>query len=116
MVVRPLWLMRFMQRGFVAAVLVGLLCSIVGCTWCCAAWRSWGMPWPCDLPGIAIAYLLEGNLALGALAAADADALGIGFFTARGDQRRYRDWDPVRRGALPGRGADQLDPHLRGPT
>ena len=61
----------FMQRGFVAAVLVGLLCSIVGCY---VVLR--GMAFLGDamahaiLPGIAIAYLLEGNLALGALVAA----------------------------------------------
>jgi ABC-type Mn2+/Zn2+ transport system permease subunit len=36
------------------------------------------------LPGVAVAYLLKGNLMLGALVAAIAVALGIGFFTRQG--------------------------------
>src|SRR5512147_2446591 len=75
----------FMQRGFVAAILVGLLCSVIGCY---VVLR--GMAFLGDamahaiLPGVAVAYLLQGSLALGALAAAIVVALGIGFFTRQG--------------------------------
>jgi manganese/iron transport system permease protein len=72
----------FMQRGLLAALMVGVLCSIIGCF---VVLR--GMAFLGDamahavLPGIAIAYLFNGNLTLGALAAAILVALGIGFFT-----------------------------------
>lgn len=75
----------FMQRGLVAAVLVGMLCSIIGCY---VVLR--GMAFLGDamahaiLPGVAVAYLLNGSLVLGALAAAIVIALGIGFITRQG--------------------------------
>ncbi len=75
----------FMQRGMTAAVLVGILCAVVGCY---VVLR--GMAFLGDalshaiLPGIAIAYLLKGSILIGALAAALIVALGIGFFTRRG--------------------------------
>lgn len=75
----------FMQRGMLAALLVGVLCSIIGCY---VVLR--GMAFLGDamahavLPGVAIAYLLGGNLLLGALAAAIVVALGIGFFSRKG--------------------------------
>ena len=69
----------FMQRGLTAAVIVGVLCSIVGCY---VVLR--GMAFLGDaiahaiLPGVAIAYLLNGNLTIGALIAAVLVGLGIG--------------------------------------
>jgi ABC-type Mn2+/Zn2+ transport system permease subunit len=75
----------FMQRGMTAAVLVGILCAVVGCY---VVLR--GMAFLGDaishaiLPGIAIAYLLQGDILIGALVAAVIVALGIGFFTRRG--------------------------------
>ncbi len=75
----------FMQRGMLAAVMVGILCAIVGCY---VVLR--GMAYLGDamshaiLPGIAIAYLLKGDILLGALVAGVVVALGIGFFTRRG--------------------------------
>jgi len=72
----------FMQRGFMAALMVGVMCSIIGCY---VVLR--GMAFLGDamahavLPGVAVAYLLSANLTLGALAAAVLVALGIGFFT-----------------------------------
>lgn len=75
----------FMQRGMLAAVLVGILCAIVGCY---VVLR--GMAYLGDalahaiLPGVAIAYLLQGEILVGALVAALVVALGIGFFTKRG--------------------------------
>ncbi len=74
----------FMQRGLAAALLVGLLCSIIGCY---VVLR--GMAFMGDalahaiLPGVAIAYLLKGNLLVGALAAAMIVALSIGFLSRR---------------------------------
>jgi manganese/iron transport system permease protein len=76
---------EFMQRGLLAALLVGVLCAVIGCY---VVLR--GMAFLGDamahaiLPGVAIAYLVGGNLLLGALAAAVAVALGIGFFSRRG--------------------------------
>ncbi|RIK30130.1 MAG: manganese ABC transporter permease [Chloroflexi bacterium] len=75
----------FMQRGMLAAVMVGILCAVVGCY---VVLR--GMAYLGDamahaiLPGIAIAYLLKGEILVGALAAGIVVALGIGFLTRRG--------------------------------
>ncbi len=75
----------FMQRGLMAAVMVGILCSVMG-TYVVLR----GMAFLGDamahaiLPGIAIAYLLQGNLLVGALAAAAVVALSIGLFSRQG--------------------------------
>ncbi len=75
----------FMQRGMLASVMVGVLCAVVGCY---VVLR--GMAYLGDamshaiLPGIAIAYILQGNILLGALVAAIVVALGIGFVTKGG--------------------------------
>ncbi|MGB9880093.1 MAG: metal ABC transporter permease [Anaerolineae bacterium] len=75
----------FMQRGLLASLMVGVLCAVIGCY---VVLR--GMAFLGDalahaiLPGIAIAYLLKGNLLIGALAAAIVVALGIGFFSRQG--------------------------------
>jgi manganese/iron transport system permease protein len=75
----------FMQRGLLASVLVGTLCAVVGCY---VVLR--GMAFLGDamahaiLPGVAIAYLLRGNLLLGGLVAAVVVALGIGYFSHQG--------------------------------
>ena len=71
----------FMQRGFVAAIIVGILCAVIGCY---VVLR--GMAFMGDamahaiLPGVAIAYLLKGNLLIGALIAAIVVAIGISLF------------------------------------
>jgi manganese/iron transport system permease protein len=76
---------EFMQRGLLASTLVGVLCAIVGCY---VVLR--GMAFLGDalahaiLPGVAIAYLLDGNLMLGALVAAIVVALLIGFLSRQG--------------------------------
>ncbi|MCC6147136.1 MAG: metal ABC transporter permease [Anaerolineaceae bacterium] len=76
----------FMQRGMAAAILVGILCSIVGCY---VVLRS--MAFLGDavahaiLPGVAIAYLLNSSLTTGALIAAILVALGIGILTRQGN-------------------------------
>ncbi len=75
----------FMQRGLAAAVIVGVLCAVVGCY---VVLR--GMAFLGDalahaiLPGVAIAYLVQGNLTVGALIAAISVALLIGFFSRQG--------------------------------
>lgn len=75
----------FMTRAFAASVIVGVLCAIMG-TYVVLR----GMAFLGDalahaiLPGVAIAYLLQGNLLLGALAAAVVVALAIGLFTRQG--------------------------------
>jgi manganese/iron transport system permease protein len=75
----------FMQRGFAAAVIVGALCALVGCYVVLRSMAFMGDAMAhAILPGIAIAYLLNGNLLLGALIAAIAVALGIGFFSQGG--------------------------------
>lgn len=75
----------FMQRGLVAAVLVGVLCAVIGCFVVLRSMAFLGDALAhAILPGVAIAYLLGGSLLLGALVAAIVVALGIGFFTRRG--------------------------------
>lgn len=75
----------FIQRGLLASLMVGVLCSVVGCY---VVLR--GMAFLGDalahaiLPGVAIAYLLQANLTVGALAAAMIVALAVGFFTRQG--------------------------------
>lgn len=72
----------FMQRGLAAAVIVGILCAVMG-TYVVLR----GMAFLGDamahaiLPGVAIVYLLGGNLLLGALIAAVIVALLIGLFS-----------------------------------
>lgn len=76
---------EFMLRGLMAALLVGVLCAIMG-TYVVIR----GMAFLGDamahaiLPGVAVAYLLQGNLLLGALFAAIVVALGIGLFSKGG--------------------------------
>jgi len=76
----------FMQRSLLASLMVGILCAVIGCY---VVLR--GMAFLGDalahaiLPGVAIAYLLHGNLLLGGLIAAIIVALGIGFFSRQGE-------------------------------
>jgi ABC-type Mn2+/Zn2+ transport system permease subunit len=71
-----------------ASLIVGVVCAVVGCY---VVLR--GMAFLGDalahaiLPGIAIAYLLQGNLMLGALVAAVTVALLIGLFSRQGTIR-----------------------------
>lgn len=75
----------FMQRGLAAALMVGVICAVIGCY---VVLRS--MAYLGDalahaiLPGIAVAYLFGGNLTLGALVAAVIVALGIGALSRQG--------------------------------
>lgn len=73
---------EFMQRGLLASLMVGVLCAVIGCY---VVLR--GMAFLGDalahaiLPGVAVAYLLKGNLLVGALVAAIVVALGIGYIS-----------------------------------
>jgi ABC-type Mn2+/Zn2+ transport system permease subunit len=75
----------FMQRGMAAAVIVGILCAVMG-TYVVLR----GMAFLGDalahaiLPGVAVSYLVGGNLLVGALVAAIVIALLIGFFSRQG--------------------------------
>lgn len=75
----------FMQRGLVAALMVGIVCSIIGCYVVLRSMAFLGDALAhAILPGVAVAYLLGGNLTVGALISAGFVAIGIGFITAQG--------------------------------
>ncbi len=75
----------FIQRGMLAGTMVGILCAVMG-TYVVLR----GMAFLGDalahaiLPGVAIAYLVGGNLLIGAFAAAIVVAVSIGFFSRQG--------------------------------
>jgi ABC-type Mn2+/Zn2+ transport system permease subunit len=78
----------FMQRALAAGILVGMLCSVIGCYVVLRSMAFLGDALAhAILPGVAIAYLLDGNLMLGALIAAVVVALGIGQISKRGTIR-----------------------------
>src|SRR5450759_3381610 len=84
------WLLQpfsyaFMQRGLVVAITVGILCAVIGCYVVLRSMAFLGDALAhAILPGIAVAYLLNGNLTVGALIAAIAVAIGIGYFSRQG--------------------------------
>lgn len=70
----------FMQRGLLASLMVGVLCAVIGCYVVLRSMSFLGDALAhAILPGVAIAYLLQGNLMVGALIAAILVALAIGF-------------------------------------
>ncbi|HTX91386.1 MAG TPA: metal ABC transporter permease [Anaerolineales bacterium] len=84
------WLLQpleyaFMVHGLLASIIVGILCAVMG-TYVVLR----GMAFLGDamahaiLPGVAIAFLLHGNLLVGAIIAAVIIALSIGFFSKGG--------------------------------
>jgi manganese/iron transport system permease protein len=78
----------FMQRGLLAALIVGFLCAIIGCYVVLRSMAFLGDAMAhAVLPGVALAYLLHGNLTLGALLAALLVALGISFVSRDGAVR-----------------------------
>ena len=75
----------FMLRALAASIIVGTLCAVMGTYVVLRGMAFLGEALAhAILPGIAIAYLLGGNLLLGALAAALVIAVGIGFFSRQG--------------------------------
>jgi manganese/iron transport system permease protein len=78
----------FMQRGLAAGAIVGVLCAVVGCFVVLRSMAFIGDAMAhAVLPGVAVSYLLKGNLLVGALGAALAVALGIGALSRRGEVR-----------------------------
>jgi manganese/iron transport system permease protein len=76
---------EFMQRAFLAAGLVCVLCSVVGCFVILRSMAFLGDAIAhAILPGVAVAYLVGGNLTLGALVAAGIVAAGIAFLSRGG--------------------------------
>ncbi len=75
----------FMQRGLLAALMVGILCAVIGCYVVLRSMAFLGDALAhAILPGVAVAYLVGGNLLVGALAAAVVVALGIAFISRGG--------------------------------
>jgi manganese/iron transport system permease protein len=78
----------FMQRGMLAGAIVGVLCAVVGCFVVLRSMAFIGDAMAhAVLPGVAVSYLLKGDLLVGALGAALAVALGIGAISRRGAVR-----------------------------
>ena len=76
----------FMQRGLVASVAVGIVCAVVGCYVVLRSMAFLGDALAhAILPGVAVAYLLQIDLTLGALAAAVLVALGIAALSRGGE-------------------------------
>ncbi len=77
--------LEFMQRALIASLIVGVVCSVLGCFVVLRAMAFLGDALAhAILPGVAIAYLLGANLLAGALVAALVVAAGIGLFSRRG--------------------------------
>jgi ABC-type Mn2+/Zn2+ transport system permease subunit len=75
----------FMQRGLLAALIVGVLCAVLGAYVVLRSMAFLGDALAhAILPGVAIAYLLGGNLTVGALAAAVIVALLISLISRQG--------------------------------
>jgi len=75
----------FMQRGLIAALIIGVLCAVIGCYVVLRSMAFLGDALAhAILPGVAIAYLLGGSLLIGALVAAIVVAIAIGFFSRGG--------------------------------
>ncbi len=75
----------FMQRGLLASLMVGVLCAVIGCYVVLRSMSFLGDALAhAILPGVAIAYLLQTNLMVGALAAAIIVALAIGYVSRQG--------------------------------
>ena len=76
------FVLEFMQRALAASLIVGVLCSVLGCFVVLRAMAFLGDALAhAILPGVAVAYLLGGNLFVGALVAALMVAAGIALFS-----------------------------------
>lgn len=76
----------FMIRGLLASVMVGTLCAVVGTYVVLRGMAFFGDALAhAILPGVAIAYLLDASLFLGALAMGLISAVGIGYLSRRAE-------------------------------
>jgi manganese/iron transport system permease protein len=77
--------LQFMQRALAASLIVGVVCSVLGCFVVLRAMAFLGDALAhAILPGVAIAYLLGASLLAGALVAAVMVAAGIALLSRRG--------------------------------
>jgi manganese/iron transport system permease protein len=78
----------FMQRALIAAIIVGVVCAILGCYVVLRSMAFLGDALAhAVLPGVALAYLAGVNMLLGALVAAVLVSLGVSAFTRHGTLR-----------------------------
>jgi len=77
--------LAFMQRALLASLLVGVVCSVLGCYVVLRSMAFLGDAMAhAILPGVAVAYLFDANLLVGALVAALIVAAGIGVISRGG--------------------------------
>ena len=77
----------FMQRGLFAALIIGILCAVIGCYVVLRSMAFLGDALAhAILPGVAVAYLLGGSLLVGALVAASHRRLEHRFLQPRRGQ------------------------------
>ena len=75
----------FMQRGMLTAVIVGIVCAVIGCFVVLRSMSFLGDAMAhAILPGVAIAYIFNLNLTFGALVASAIAALGINALSSKG--------------------------------
>ncbi len=75
----------FMQRALGASIIVGVLCAVVGCYVVLRSMAFLGDALAhAILPGVAVAFLVGGNLLVGALIAAVLVAVGISYVSKTG--------------------------------
>lgn len=80
--------LAFMQRALVASLIVGVLCAVMGCYIVLRSMAFLGDALAhAILPGVAIAFLVGGNLTVGALVAAVVVAVGISYVSRAGAVR-----------------------------
>lgn len=76
---------QFMQRGLIAALLVGAISGVVGAFVVVRGMSFFGDALAhAILPGVAIAYVVGGDLLIGGLIAGVISAVSIGWLTSRG--------------------------------
>jgi manganese/iron transport system permease protein len=80
--------LAFMQRALVASLIVGVTCAVIGCYIVLRSMAFLGDALAhAILPGVAIAFLIGGNLLIGALVAGVVVALGISYVSRTGAVR-----------------------------
>jgi manganese/iron transport system permease protein len=78
----------FMQRSLIASIMVGVVCSVVGCYVVLRSMAFLGDALAhAILPGVAVAYLVGANLLAGALVAGLLVAVGISYVSRSGTIR-----------------------------
>ena len=78
----------FMQRSLVASIIVGVVCSVIGCYVVLRSLAFLGDALAhAVLPGVAVAYLVGANLLAGALVAGLLVAIGISYVSRSGTIR-----------------------------